>query len=576
MKKKTLVFLTLILSLCAALFFAVGCSDSGNNDDDKEPSGGGEVTVEYAITNKPTDNELLIDTSVTLGYSVTPSGATAGTVTWNSSNTDVATITDGGTLTGVQIGRSTVSLLADGQVKDSFVINVYTNEKIITMLSIVGSDETLSMEVEETKTLGFEVEPVDHTESFSFVSDNETVVSVDGNGNLTAHALGTAKITLQNEDGTVKDELNVRVIEVKSFTADFSTAVYSSTDNKVHFTKGGVTSVSTVGDLDATQTLSVETYKNNNYIQWINAYEQGSYHTFGFAIYNKLYKGYEYTVALDVQHIYGLSATGIAFCWANDPVNARIVTDHDASTTHNVTLHSDYDPKYRANGFNRIEFAFTAPQDIEVFYVILCDANGKNVIAVNDLQVVRTSEFVSSEGVEIKKFVEDFRFATTRANETSPTYNDILDYFVDLTAWKVLFTAPHQHDDAPYTLETVNGKQALVRNNNYTDSYHLAEMIQYFDIAEGKQYKFTIDYSVIEGTFARLFYLYYSDGTKVESSDDNSTDGNEVKCIIDSAATGTVSWTFTASKNCDGLLFKLADFSGNNKVALTAITIEEI
>ncbi len=577
MKKKTLVFLTLMLSLCTALFFAVGCTDSGNNDDDKEPSGGGEVTVEYAITNKPTDNELLIGDSVTLGYSVTPSGATAGTITWNSSNTENATVTDGGVLTGVKVGRSTVSLLADGQVKDSFVVNVYTNEKIITMLSIVGSDETLSMEVNETKALGFEVEPVDHTETFSFVSDNAEIVSVDQNGNLTANSLGNAKITLQNEDGTVKDELNVRVIEVKSFTADFSTASYSSTDNKVHFTKEGVTSVSTV-EIDATQTLSVGTYKNNNYIQWVNAYEQGNYHIFGLQVNHKLYKGYEYTVALDVQHIHGISATGLAFCYAPDPSNARIVTDNDASGDYNVTLlHSDTNPKYRANGFNRIEFVFTAPQDMDALYIMICDANGKNIIAVNDLQVVRTSEFVSSEGVEIKKFVEDFTFATTRVSSVNAQYNDILDYFVDIDGTrKVLLQVPHQHDVAPYTLETVNGKQALVRNNNYTSTYYLAEMIQSFDIVEGKQYKFTIDYSVLSGTFARIFYLYYTDCTKVESSDDNSTDNDGVKCIFDSEATGTVSWTFTASQNDVGLLFKLADSVGNNKVALTAITIEEI
>jgi len=168
------------------------------------------ITVGLASTNLQfdiTSLELPIDGTAT--YLATTTSASSGAITYSSSNESVATVNElTGLVTAKKLGTATITatLAATNQFASataSYSLNVVRKQTTLQFRNVVNN--TLSMvwgqEVVDGSTFD-NAATTNSTSPISYVSDNFEVVTVDNNGMLTFHGIGTATITAtvaQNE-----------------------------------------------------------------------------------------------------------------------------------------------------------------------------------------------------------------------------------------------------------------------------------------------------------------------------------------------------------------------------------------
>lgn len=131
--------------------------------------------------------------------SVTPSNAYNG-VSWESSNTAVATVSSNGLVTGVAAGTVTITATSklDSTVKATATITVQD----IPVTSISLDKSTLSMKSGGHDSLSVSYEPENATTpTITWTSSNEAIVKVSAVGGLTAYSEGTATITASDGKG---------------------------------------------------------------------------------------------------------------------------------------------------------------------------------------------------------------------------------------------------------------------------------------------------------------------------------------------------------------------------------------
>ena len=188
---------------------------------------GKETAKEFTVTPSAAE--------VTVGGTVQLTASDSG-VTWSSSDEAVATVDGHGLVTGVSVGSADVTASLDGKTAKA---------KITVKLSAVAP--VLDMDVSaKTMHIGDEL-PLDPklTENgtpvsteFTFSSSAPDKVSVDGEGNLTALAFGSAVISVSYQYNGFSDTVtvNVSVIENIVFTADKTAVeiyVATKSDNPV-------------------------------------------------------------------------------------------------------------------------------------------------------------------------------------------------------------------------------------------------------------------------------------------------------------------------------------------------------
>ena len=114
-------------------------------------------------------------------------------LTWTSSDEEVATVDETGLVTAVGAGEADVTVsVADANISST------THIKVVIRPTGVEAPETLSLELngEATKALGAKMTPEDATDvKLAYVSSDESVVTVDESGNVTAVGVGECTIT---------------------------------------------------------------------------------------------------------------------------------------------------------------------------------------------------------------------------------------------------------------------------------------------------------------------------------------------------------------------------------------------
>lgn len=167
-----------------------------------------EITV-TDITLSPDKVEIVEGETKTIKATVSPSGAEDKTLTWTSSDQGVASVDDKGVVTAVKIGSATITASVDGK-SGSCAVTVVA--KTINVSGVTLSETALSLNVGDTKALTATVAPEDATnKNVSWKSDNESVATVDQNGNVTAVGGGSAKVTVTTEDGGLTASCDVTV-----------------------------------------------------------------------------------------------------------------------------------------------------------------------------------------------------------------------------------------------------------------------------------------------------------------------------------------------------------------------------
>ena len=212
-KKFLWVLMACILALSLAAFAAC---DAGETD---------QFTVESVSLQETA--EIKVGASVTLKYTVEPEGCT-DTVTWRSSDTSVATVSNGadnaGQVTGVAAGEATITLQV-GNLTDTCTVTVTQNETVaVTGIELNKTELTLTEGGSETLTAT--VTPDNATDkTVTWTSNKESVATVE-NGVVTAVGEGTATITATagGYEASCVVTVNPATVDVTGVTLDKTSA----------------------------------------------------------------------------------------------------------------------------------------------------------------------------------------------------------------------------------------------------------------------------------------------------------------------------------------------------------------
>ena len=172
------------------------------------------VVYPESITLSQTSVEISQNDTITLNAIVSPTNATNKTITWTSSNESVATVA-GGVITGVSKGSANIIATVTGKDGKSITATclVTVSDSIIPVesVSIAKGNYTVEAGATLSAPLTVTVLPADATnKSVIWSSSNESVATVDQNGNVKGVAAGTVTITAISHNAK-SDFVNVTV-----------------------------------------------------------------------------------------------------------------------------------------------------------------------------------------------------------------------------------------------------------------------------------------------------------------------------------------------------------------------------
>ncbi len=179
-----------------------------------------EVTVLHpdptTITLTPDSMTLLVGETATITYALEPSDA-ATTITWASSDTSVATVTDG-VVTAVFPGSATVTATTANGISATAEVTVRPIE--VTGVTVSSLSGETTMKVGDALALSASVNPDNATyNSVTWSSSDETVATVDSEGNVKGIVPGDVTVTATAVNGVSGSiELKVLPIPVESIT----------------------------------------------------------------------------------------------------------------------------------------------------------------------------------------------------------------------------------------------------------------------------------------------------------------------------------------------------------------------
>lgn len=171
-----------------------------------------------------TDNKVIVATSVNLNYSkltinkgdtkqltatVLPSNTANKTVTYSSSNSDIATVSASGLVTARSAGTAIITAkTSNGKTSTCTVV---VNPTYAKLVSITGLDSS-KIKIGNSVTLKATVTPSDvTTKGVNWSSSNNSLATVDANGKVTFKVAGTVKITCASKDGKATSILTITI-----------------------------------------------------------------------------------------------------------------------------------------------------------------------------------------------------------------------------------------------------------------------------------------------------------------------------------------------------------------------------
>ena len=155
--------------------------------------------AESIIINTPERTSFKFGETIQLTATVKPDDTTDKTIIWTSLNTDIVTIDSNGLVTARGVGSATIT--ATNSAGQSAEITLTVLPTIAESLVLTNTE--VNMQVGETFQLTALFTPATTTEkTLRWESTNPSIVSVDNNGLLTAHALGEVTVTATTTDGS--------------------------------------------------------------------------------------------------------------------------------------------------------------------------------------------------------------------------------------------------------------------------------------------------------------------------------------------------------------------------------------
>ncbi|WP_066371649.1 DUF4350 domain-containing protein [Bacillus sp. FJAT-27264] len=192
----------------------------------KTEDGGFQATSEVMVTPKDTPVtgvtldkatlNLKVGESDELKATVTPDTASNKTVTWSTSNADVATVDASGKVTAIAEGTATIKVTTeDGKFEATSEVTVTPKDSSGEDTPVTGvtlDKATLKLKVGESDELKATVTPdTASNKAVTWSTSNADVATVDASGKVTAIAEGTATIKVTTEDGKFEATSEVTV-----------------------------------------------------------------------------------------------------------------------------------------------------------------------------------------------------------------------------------------------------------------------------------------------------------------------------------------------------------------------------
>ena len=160
-----------------------------------------------SVTMNKAELTLTEGDSETLTATVKPDDATDKTVTWTSSDANVASVDAYGKVTAVKEGHATITAKA-GEISASCSVTV--NKKVIPVTEVVLNKTQLKLTEGDRESLIATVKPDDATNKIvTWITSDQKIATVDNDGIVRAIAPGTAKITAKAEGKTASCEVIV-------------------------------------------------------------------------------------------------------------------------------------------------------------------------------------------------------------------------------------------------------------------------------------------------------------------------------------------------------------------------------
>lgn len=218
-----------------------------------------------SLTINKTEATLIEGETVQLTVETAPIYATDHSVTWSSSNEDVATVDSTGKVVAIAAGKATITAAANDNSGLAVKCEVTVQKNQLTSLTINKTKATL---IEgDSITLTVRTKPSsapDHSVTWS--SSDENIATVDSTGKVMAIAEGKAIITVTANDGsglTATCEITVQKKESGIFTTSTTTLSIQAVDGTITIdglAQGSIVSVyNTIGKLIATATATNST-----------------------------------------------------------------------------------------------------------------------------------------------------------------------------------------------------------------------------------------------------------------------------------------------------------------------------
>lgn len=159
------------------------------------------------------ERELNVDATMNLTVTVLPSDATDTTVTYKSSNSEIATVNSSGEVKGIASGEVVIYVSAGNITKEASI-----RVKVATTAIQLNSDYQV-MKPNETFQIKTSVQPAGAEGKVTYKSTNEKVATVSAKGVITAKSCGSTAVivtngeahvsvsVIVNENGVVSDQM---------------------------------------------------------------------------------------------------------------------------------------------------------------------------------------------------------------------------------------------------------------------------------------------------------------------------------------------------------------------------------
>ncbi|MFA9379248.1 MAG: Ig domain-containing protein, partial [Lachnotalea sp.] len=170
-----------------------------------------------------TSADLKVGDTVALIAAITPSNVTDSSVIWNSSNTDIASVDQNGTVTAKGLGSAAIMVTSNSNASVSATCTVNVTANIVTATGLTLNQTNADLKVGDTVALSAAITPSNATDaSVTWSSSDTDIATVDENGTVTCNGIGSANITATSKSNTGLTaicSINVSIGKVTSLMA---------------------------------------------------------------------------------------------------------------------------------------------------------------------------------------------------------------------------------------------------------------------------------------------------------------------------------------------------------------------